>query len=184
MSSEGQTQILLEGWNEGDTGARDELIARIYPHLRQIAAARLRNERDCSLSTGDLVNDAVIKIIDVEGADINDRAHFMALVARMMRHILVDHVRSKNVHKRHHHKVELKTQFEGGQNFELRSLESALVRLGAINPQLMELVEMRFFGGMTITDIGEVTGLSEATVKRRWQVARAWLADALGNPIG
>jgi RNA polymerase sigma factor (TIGR02999 family) len=101
----------------------------------------------------------------------------------MMRHILIDHARVKSSGKRSHHKVELCTNTDGEQRFDLIQLESALIRLGAIDARLMELVEMRYFGGMTVADIAAVTGWSEPTVKRRWQTSRAWLADALSNPI-
>ena len=114
---------------------------------------------------------------------MSDRAHLVALASRMMRHILVDHARSKAAPKRRHVKVELTTNVDGGQRVDLNALESALIRLKALDEQLMELVEMRYFGGMTTADIAEVMGLSEPTVKRRWQVARAWLTDALENPI-
>lgn len=181
--AEAETIILLRRWREGETAARDRLIGRLYPELQQIAAARLRRERGTSLSTGDLINDAVIRMVEMGAATLADRAHFVALASRMMRHILIDHARSKFSDKRRHDKVELTTKVDGGQRVDLISLESALVRLKVVDEQLMELVEMRYFGGMTVTDIAQVTGLSEPTVKRRWQVARAWLTDALENPI-
>lgn len=166
-----------------DSIAGDRLVARLYPELVQIAAARLRGERQTSLFTGDLINDAMARLLAIEGLDLSGRAHFMALASRLMRNVLVDYARAKGTAKRDHVKVELTTRIKGDQRFDLKELDSALIRLGAIDPQLMELVEMRYFGGMTITDIGAVTGLSEPTVKRRWHTARAWLADALANPI-
>lgn len=178
-----QTNELLVRWQSGEDGASDQLIARLYPELAQIAAARLRRERNASLSTGDLINDAVLKLIQADPARLADRAHIIALSSRMMRRILIDHARQKSAGKRRHQRVTLVTGVEGAPRFDLISLESALIRLGAIDAQLMELVEMRYFGGMTIADIAVVTGLSEPTVKRRWQTARAWLADALENPI-
>lgn len=183
MAHEAMTNVLVAGWNSDQSHARDALIRRLHPELRQIAAARLRGERNTSLSTGDLINDAVIRMIAAAALPINDRAHFIALASRLMRNILVDHARAKQSDKRRHAKVELCTNVEGEQRFDLRSLDSALLRLGAIDPQLMELVEMRYFGGMTIADIAIVFGLSEPTVKRRWQTARAWLTDALAHPI-
>lgn len=159
------------------------MVARLHPELAQIAAARLRGERNSSLSTGDLINDAVLRLIQSDCRDFADRAHFIALASRLMRHILVDHARQKAATKRRGFKVELTTNIDGGQRFDLIGLESALVRLGVIDAQLSELVEMRYFGGMTIADVAIVTGLSEPTVKRRWQAARAWLADALTRPI-
>ena len=183
MRAETNTQLLLARWQGGDGDARDALMARLHPDLSQIAAARLRGERYSSLSTGDLINDAVLRLIQIDGGGFADRAHFIALASRMMRHILIDHARAKSSAKRDHHKVELCTNVDGEQRFDLIQLESALIRLGAIDPQLTELVEMRYFGGMTVSDIAAVTGWSEPTVKRRWQAARAWLADALAHPI-
>ena len=175
--------VLLDGWRDGSSRSQTALIAKLYPELSRIAAARLRQERDVSLSTGDLINEAVVKLMRITNADIADRAHFIALSSRIMRHILVDHIRSKNAVHRRHKRVDLNTRVDGEQRLDLVALESALMRLGVIDPELMEIIEMRFFGGMTIADIGDVTGWSQATVKRRWQVARAWLADALVNPV-
>ena len=100
-----------------------------------------------------------------------------------MRNILVDHARAKRTNKRDHYKVELTTRVEGEQWLDLIALESALMRLGVVDMKLAELVEMRYFGGMTLADIAAVEGVSEATAKRRWFAARAWLADALSNPV-
>jgi len=175
--------VLLALWQGGESSARDRLIARLHPELALIAAARLRGERNSSLSTGDLINDAVIRLIQIDESNLADRAHFIALAARMMRHILVEHARQKASAKRRHVKVELCTEIDGGQRFDLISLETALVRLGALDERLMELVEMRYFGGMSIADVAEVTGVSEPTVVRRWQTARAWLGVALAHPI-
>lgn len=183
MSIEPNTNLLLARWQQGENAARDRLIARLHPELAQIAAARLRGERGSSLSTSDLINDAVLRLIQGEAPNLADRAHLMALASRLMRHILVDHARQKAAAKRRHVKVELCTEIDGGQRLDLISLETALVRLGAIDPQLTELVEMRYFGGLTIEDVARATGMSEPTVKRRWQTARAWLTDALAHPI-
>jgi RNA polymerase sigma factor (TIGR02999 family) len=183
MTSEPNTGVLRAGWQRGEDKARDLLFARLHPQLAQIAAARLRGERNSSLSTHDLINDAVIRLIQVEPGGLADRAHVMALASRMMRRILVDHARARASSKRAHVRVELCTHIDGEQRFDLIALESALIRLAAIDGQLVDLVEMRYFGGMTIADAATVTGLSEPTVKRRWQAARAWLADALLNPI-
>jgi RNA polymerase sigma factor (TIGR02999 family) len=183
MRDEFSTGILITRWQGGEGSARDALIERLYPELNQIAAARLRHENGSSLSTGDLINEVVVRLIEIERVGLTDRAHLVALASRLMRNILVDHARLKNTDRRRHHKVELNTRIEGEQKFDLNSLNSALIRLGALDQELSDLVEMRYFGGMTLADIGEVTGQSEATVKRRWQVARAWLTDALMNPI-
>lgn len=179
-----ETRILLQNWQDGLLDGRDTLIARLYPELAQIAAARLRREQDSSLSTGDLINDAVLRLVQMECISLADKSHFIALASRMMRHILVDHARARGSSKRRHQKVELNTNIDDGHHrIDLNILDAALLRLRALDEQLMELVEMRYFGGMTTADIAEVIGVSEPTVKRRWQVARAWLADAISNPI-
>jgi RNA polymerase sigma factor (TIGR02999 family) len=183
MYDRADIDTLLRGWRNGDSASRDSLIAALYPELRVIASAQLRRERDSSFSSGDLVNDAILKLVRLGRIDLNDRAHMVALAARVMRNILVDHARGKATDKRAHGKVELKPEIDGEQRVDLMALDSALLRLGAIDPSLSELVEMRYFGGMGLGDIAQVTGCSEATVKRRWRVARAWLSDALENPL-
>lgn len=177
------TQALIVRWREGEPLARDALIARLHPELAEIAAARLRREGGSSLSSGDLVGEAVMRLIRIERLDLADRAHFLALASRLMRRILVDHARLRNADKRSHQRVELHTNIGGARRIDMESLETALIRLEAVDPQLMEVVEMRYFGGMSIGDVAEVTGLSEATVNRRWRVARAWLASALGERL-
>ncbi len=183
MDSATSIDSLLAAWHDGDHAARDMLVARLHPELSQIAAARLRKEANSSLSTGDLINDAIIRLIGLDRIAFSNRAHFIALASTLMRQILVDHARAKHTDKRDHQKVELNTKVEGEQKFDLNSLDSALIRLGAIDMELAGLVEMRYFGGMTLADIAVVSKVSEATVKRRWQAARAWLTDALANPI-
>jgi RNA polymerase sigma factor (TIGR02999 family) len=183
MGDTGTIQELLERWQAGDRAARDHLVARLHPELSAIAAARLRNEHNSSLSTGDLINDAVLNMMKLDRITIVNRAHFLALASRLMRQILVDYARAKLTDKRNHYKVELNSRVEGEQRFDLHLLDSALIRLGVIDMDLAELVEMRYFGGMTLSDMAVVTGVSEATLKRRWQAARAWLTDALSNPI-
>ncbi len=183
MDGEPKTSELLADWRGGALDARNTLIARLHPELSVIAAARLRAERGTSLSTGDLINESVMRIAQADKLSIQDRSHMLALASRVMRNILVDHARAKHSGKRQHQKVELTTRVDGDQRFDLISLDSALIRLKALDAQLAELVEMRYFGGMTVEDVAMATGLSETTVKRRWLVARAWLLDALNNPI-
>lgn len=177
------TEMLILDWSNGDLDARDRIIARLLPELEQIAAARLRREVGASLSTHDLINDAVEKILRMEQPEIGGRSHFVALASRLMRNVLVDHARARSTGKRNHRKVELNTRIHGQGPIDLALLNSALIRLEAIDAGLMEVVEMRYFGGMTVPEVAEVTGWSEPTVKRRWQVARAWLADAMSQPI-
>lgn len=180
-----QTGLLLRSWREGGVDGRDQLIRKFYPELEQVAAARLRREQNSSLSTGDLINDAVLRLVQMERISLADKSHFIALASRMMRHILIDHARLRSSSKRSHRKVELSTQIKNGSflRIDLAALDAALIRLRVLDEELMEIVEMRYFGGMTTADIAEVMEVSEPTVKRRWQVARAWLADAIANPI-
>jgi RNA polymerase sigma factor (TIGR02999 family) len=184
MHAEAKTAQLLAEWRNGAFDARNTLLARLHPELETIAAARLRGERHTSLSTGDLINETVMRLVAAEGLSVSDRTHLLALASRVMRNVLIDHARSKRSDKRRHQKVELTTRVDGGQRFDLLSLDSALVRLKVLDPALVELVEMRYFGGMTLEDVAAATGMSERTVKRRWQVARAWLVDALRQPVG
>lgn len=171
--------LLLAAWREGDLAARDRLFALFYPELRGAAAAMVRREPGLSLSTGDLIHEAVTRLIGLKQIAWNDRAHFLALAARMMRRALLDHVRSRKRLKREHQKVELTTGIAGEPDVELEELNAALERLAAIDPERADIVEMRYFGGMEIADIAAVLGLSESTVKRRWNGARLWLLEAL-----
>lgn len=174
------TKQLLQAWRAGDTDARDQLFNLLYVELRQVSAALLRAESNNSLSTGDLVNEAVLRLITLEHIEWADKSHFLALSARAMRRILIDHARKKKSDKRFHHKVTLLTRIEGAaQRLDMDVLEKALIRLTVFDPGKAEIVELRYFGGMSLEEIAEVVGASESTVKRQWRVARAWLLDAM-----
>lgn len=172
---------LLHQWRDGSEDAQDALIQLFYPRLQERAAGLLARENQISLAPGDLVHESIIRIINAEELDWQDRAHFLALASRLMRRVLIDHIRAKNADKRRHRRVTLMTGLNDGQRMDLQSLHHALLRLSAIDRENADIVEMRFFGGMSIGDVAAVTGLSEPTVKRRWAAARVWLADALRN---
>ena len=172
---------LLASWRAGDLSARDRLFVLFYPELKRAAAAMVRREPGLSLSTGDLIHEAVARLIGLKQIAWNDRAHFMALSARMMRRALLDHARSRRRLKREHQKVELTTKLAEEPNIELEELNAALDRLAAIDAERADIVEMRYFAGMDIADIAQVMGLSESTVKRRWNSARLWLLEALSR---
>ena len=122
---------LLQSWRSGDTGARDQLFTLLYSELRQISAALLRAESNNSLSTGDLVNEATLRLIRLDQIDWVDKSHFLALSARAMRRVLIDHARKKKSDKRQHHKVTLVTRLEGvEQRLDIDQLEKALIRRG------------------------------------------------------
>ena len=176
-----ETQALLRAWRAGDMSARDALFSLLYSELRQVSAALLRAESNTSLSTGDLVNEAVIRLMQIDRIDWADKAHFLALAARAMRRSLIDHARKKGSDKRRHDRVTLVTDVAGGgsDRIELDVLEKALIRLANLDPARAEIVELRYFGGLTLEEIAEVTGASPSTVKRSWRAARAWLLDTL-----
>lgn len=185
MSKDTKTSIktLLSNWRNGDMSARDRLFDLLYSDLRQVSAALLRNESNASLSTGDLVNEAAIRLMRLDQIEWADKAHFLALAARAMRRVLIDHARKKNSNKRQHQKVTLISRFgaAGVDRVELDVLEKSLIRLNLIDPEKVEIVEMRYFGGMTLEDIAEVKNVSLSTIKRNWRIARAWLLDALNE---
>ena len=178
-----ETKQLLTAWREGDMAARDRLFTLLYSELRQVSAALLRAERNSSLSTGDLVNEAVMRLVQLDQIEWTDKTHFLALSARAMRRILIDNARKKATDKRHHHKVTLVTRIAGGpgERIDFDVLEKALIRLAAIDKEKADIVELRYFGGMSHQEIAEVTGTSESTVKRGWRAARAWLLDAMSG---
>ena len=177
------TAELLRAWRAGDDEAREQLFHLFYPWLMQAAAGLLRNERAVSLSSGDLVHEAVIRLIQLERIQWQDSVHFMALTSKFMRRVLVDHVRAKGAGKRDHQRVLLTTRLEPRRPLDLQRLDEALLRLAAIDPDKAEIVEMRYFGGMSLADVAQVTGVSERTVKRRWLAARLWLMDAMEKPL-
>ena len=173
-----EAKQLLAAWRAGDMVARDRLFTLLYSELRQVSAALLRSERNSSLSTGDLVNEAVMRLVQMDQIEWADKTHFLALSARAMRRILIDNARKKHTDKRHHHKV---TRLGGvsSERIDFDVLEKALIRLAAIDKEKADIVELRYFAGMSHQEIAEVTGSSESTVKRGWRAARAWLIDAL-----
>lgn len=177
------TKQLLDAWRAGDLVARDRLFTVLYSELRQISAGLIRSERNLSLSTGDLVNEAVIRLMRVDQIEWADKVHFLALAARAMRRVLIDHARKKRSEKRHHHKVTLVSRLSDGSadRIEMDVLEKALIRLSVIDEEKAEIVELRYFGGMTLEEIAAIRGVSEATVKRSWRAARLWLLDCLNE---
>ncbi len=180
-----EAKQLLVAWRAGDMAARDRLFTLMYAELLQVSAALLRAERNSSLSTGDLVNEAVMRLVQLDQIEWADKTHFLALSARAMRRILIDNARKKHSDKRHHQKVTLVTRLAGAPNgrVDFDVLEKALIRLAAIDKEKADIVELRYFGGMSHQEIAEVTGTSESTVKRGWRAARAWLLDALAEKL-
>jgi RNA polymerase sigma-70 factor, ECF subfamily len=177
---EGAVSQLLQAWRRGDLQARDDLVPMVYRELKRMAAAYLRRERlDHTLQPTALVHEAYVRLIGQERVDWQNRAHFFGIAAQMMRRILVDHARRHQAAKRPG--VTLKVALDGQigaeqpRDCELLLLDQALEELTLIDPRQAQIVELRYFGGLSEQDAAAVLSLSRATVTREWQTARAWL---------
>lgn len=175
----------LAAWRQGDASARDRLVAAIYPQLHALADRQLARERaGHTLQPTALVNEVYLRLNGVERIDWNDRAHFVCVAARLMREILVDHARRRSAAKRDGGERLSLTQIElVGESApaDLDVLDSALTRLEQIDADKGRIVELRYFGGLTIEETAEAMAMSPATVKRHWQAARIWLFEALAD---
>ncbi len=181
----GDVTALLSAWRQGDAGARDRLVRIVYPELRALADRQMRGERaNHTLQPTALVNEAYLRLSGLDRIDWQDRAHFVRMAARLMRGILVDHARRRDAAKRDGgHRVTL-TGLELAADepgLDVMALDAALARLEQIDADKARLVELRYFGGLTIEETAEAMAMSPATVKRHWQAARAWLFDAIGE---
>jgi RNA polymerase sigma factor (TIGR02999 family) len=171
--------VLLGKWRAGDQEALQVLIPIVYDELRRIAQRHLRQERqDHTLQSTALVHEAYLRLIKQGPAEVETRAHFLAVASQLMRQILVDYARGHRAAKRGGGlKLELQDAMalQKEQNIDLIALDHALNELSRLDSQQSRIVEMRFFGGLSIEDTAEAVGVSEATVKREWATARAWL---------
>ncbi len=181
-ASQNVTQLLL-AWGLGDEAARDELIPLVYDTLHRIARHHLRGERGGhTLQTTALINEAYLKLVE-QSVSWQSRAHFFGIAARLMRQILVDHARARQRLKRGGDRQQISlAAVEGaqGQAADLLALDEALETLTEVDPQGSRIVELRFFGGLTIEETAQVMGISTPTVERGWRAARAWLQTELG----
>jgi len=182
LSSEAPSQVtdLLTRWRGGDRQALDSLMPLVYEELRVLARHYLRGERpDHTLQSTALVHEAFVRLVGQDPPDWKSRAHFFGVAARLMRQILVDHARNHKAAKRGGNSltITISEELVGGksEDIDLLALDSALNSLAEVNPQQGRIVELRYFSGLTIEDTSEVLGVSPATVKRSWTVARAWL---------
>jgi RNA polymerase sigma factor (TIGR02999 family) len=179
------TQLLLR-WREGDRQALEQLMPLVYEELRRLARRYLRHERgDHTLQSTALVHEAYLRMAAGGTPQWKNRAHFFGIAARVMRRILVEHARARAANKRGGGACTLaldeSVAVPGRNNFDVIALDAALTELAVLDDQQSRIVEMRFFGGMTIEDTSEALGISPATVKRDWTIARAWLFRALGG---
>lgn len=172
---------LLVAWSNGEEAARARLIEAVYNELRRLARTHLRRERiDHSLSPTALVHEAYLKLVDQRRVQWQNRAHFFGIAAHVMRRILVDHARAHTAAKRGADaRVPLgEVEVDLGvwpRDVDLLGLDAALDRLAAIDDRQSQLVELRFFGGLTVDETATVLSVSPATVKNDWALARAWL---------
>jgi RNA polymerase sigma factor (TIGR02999 family) len=182
------TQLLLD-WNRGNEQARDQMVPLVYDELRRLARAFLARERsDHTLQATALVHEAYLRLIDQRQVDWKNRAQFVGVAAVMMRRILVNHARDRAADKRggDAEKVSLSLAHDMGEapSVDVIALHDALDALAAIDARKSRIVELKFFGGLTIAEMAEVMELSPATIEREWSFSRAWLYDALaGGPV-
>ena len=177
------TQLLMS-WSQGDKAALDELIPLVYAELRRLARHQMNRENPGhTLQTSALINEAYLRLVDQQGVQWQDRAHFFAVAAQVMRHILIDHARRHQYAKRGGGavKVELNEAIllPEQRTAELIALDEALTELGAVDPRRSRVVELRFFGGLSIEETAEVMKVSSPTVQREWRAAKAWLRRAI-----
>jgi RNA polymerase sigma-70 factor (ECF subfamily) len=183
-SSENVSQLLVK-WGEGDQAALEKLMPLVYSELRRLARNFLRRERqNHTLQPTALVNEAYLKLIDQKSARWQNRAHFYGVAAQLMRRILVDHARQHQAAKRGGPGQERLSITNAGQpgekpDLDLLALHEALEELKAFDPQQERIVELRYFGGLSIQETAEVMNIGHATVERDWKMARAWLRRKL-----
>jgi len=176
----GEVTALLQDWSGGDRKALERLMPLVYEELRRLAASYLHSERpDHTLQPTALVHEAYLRLVNQRSTDWKNRAHFFAIAAQTMRRILVDHARSRLAAKRSGRTIRIEVDDPDAgtseRSEELLALDSALAALERLDPAQARVVELRFFGGLTIEETAEATRVSAATVKREWRVARAWL---------
>jgi RNA polymerase sigma factor (TIGR02999 family) len=179
-----QVTQLLQAWSDGDQVARDELMPLVYEELRRLAHQCMRRERQGhTLQTSALVNEAFLRLVDHKGVSWQNRAHFFGIAARLMRQVLVDYARKRRYTKRggDRHRVPLDEVMIISQEraADVMALDEALTNLAEIDPRQSQIVELRFFGGLSIEETAEVLAVSPGTVMRDWTLAKAWLRRAV-----
>jgi RNA polymerase sigma factor (TIGR02999 family) len=177
---------LLTEWRNGNRAALDQLFPLVYEELRRRARAQLRHQPDGhTLTTTALVHETYLKLIAVERVSWEDRAHFMALAATAMRHVLVSYARRNRAAKRGGGQVTLNLEeapvFTDAGSDRLLALDEALGRLAQVDDRQSRTVELRFFGGLTVEEIAAALGVAQSTVKLDWQKAKTWLAQELAE---
>jgi RNA polymerase sigma factor (TIGR02999 family) len=187
QTPENVTQLLID-WSKGDKEALDNLVPLVYDELRRQAARYLRHERaGHTLQTTALIHEAYLRLVDQRNVHWQNRAHFFGIAAQMMRRILVDHARTKKRAKRGGSDIRVSfseaTLKAPDQDLDIVALDEALEHLAEIDEQQSKIVELRFFSGLTVEETAEVLGISPATVKRDWSMAKAWLHREISGAV-
>lgn len=184
---EGVTRLLL-AWNDGDESALEKLVPLVYQELHRLAKRQMQRERpDHTLQTTALINEAYLRLVDLRNVHWQNRAHFFALCARLMRRILVDFARSRHYMKRggEAQPISLNESLVVSPQLstDLVAIDDVLKALTEIDARKGQVVELRFFGGLTVEEIAAVLKVSPVTVKRDWKVAKAWLLRELSRDV-
>jgi RNA polymerase sigma-70 factor, ECF subfamily len=181
----GEVSGLLRAWSDGDRGALDKLTAIVYDELHRLARGYMRRERSGhSLQTSALVNEAYMRLVDYKRMHWQNRSHFFAVSAQLMRRILVDHARRHNLKRGggvQHVSLEQTAELGGERAADLVALDNAMEALARIDPRKVQVVEMRFFGTLSVEETAEVLKVSPITVMRDWSTAKAWLYRELAD---
>lgn len=182
MSSTPEVTHLLKRVSDGDESSPQKLLEIVYDDLRRLASNYMKNERsDHTLQATALVHEAYMRLVDWQNVSWQNRAHFFSVAAQVMRKILIDHARSTNAKKRGGQKLVLDDAISlpDSVGIDILALEEALQTLERNDPRQAKIVEMRFFGGLSIQDTAYLLGVSEATVRRDWTFAKAWFQREL-----
>lgn len=171
---------LLHSWSNGNDQALDKLIPLVYAELRKLARRYMGHENpDHTLQTSALINEAYLKLVDQQGVQWQNRTHFFAVAAQVMRHILIDHARARRFVKRGAGALKVAldetAELTDERASELVALDDALTTLASVDLRKSRIVELRFFGGLNVEETAEVMKVSPVTVTREWRAARAWL---------
>jgi RNA polymerase sigma-70 factor, ECF subfamily len=177
--SEEEVSVLLQAWSNGDQFALEKLTPIVYNELHRLARHYLRGERtEITLQTTALVNEAYLKLVDFKRMRFKDRAHFFAVSAQLMRRILVDHARRQNLKRGggiQHISLDQVIELGPERGADFVMLDDAMNKLAEFDPRKARVVEMRFFGGLSVEETADVLNVSSVTVMRDWNTARAWL---------
>lgn len=192
MPETGQITLWLKAWAAGDRGALDRLMPAVHAEMHRLARGRMKHEQaGNSLQATALINEAYLKLVNVHGVDWKDRAHFFAVAAQIMRRILVDAARTRSARKRggaarkvaHSGPVDFDAVPDAGsaRAEEVIAVDEVLAKLAELDMRKAQVIELRFFGGLSVEDTAEVLDVSPQTVMRDWKLARAWLMRELGG---